>query len=558
MAGEKRGSTLHQSRHPEYNAYAGRWRKWRLCYEGSDEFRKAYLEQYSKREQPEDFARRSKLTYIPGHARSSINIIRNALAVQLPEVERKGSESYLDAMSRDVDTFRSSMSSFVALEITPWLLVQGKQYVVLDAPQIEGVMTVAEDSGRPYLFTVGAEDMLSWAYDSDGRIMAALVRLHQDSVDPVTKLVTGSTAIFRYYRQLGDGEPFTAGKVLVNGPGVLVWEMDKDGKEIRAPYVLDLDRVPITEFRSVASLMSEIADHQISLLNLASTDMDFLWRGNFPIYTEQLPRGAGTIRPKGTKRRTSQEVDIESGGDNIEPGSGKSDRQRSSGVGKGIGYREGMDRPDFIAPDVENLKASMEKQDALATEIRVLTNLSLTSLSVKALEQSGASKEADRVGEEAGLAYLGRVLETGERDIADLWAMMEGSDPSGFDVKYPESYTLKTEAERQEEAEKLRALRSAVRSKTYKQVVDMAIAQKVARSISTPEQIKQMNVEIEQAPYFDDDAKQAETISKDLVNSLVSTETASKLRGYPEGEARKASAEREESTRRLMAGEGAP
>ena len=558
MAEKTKGQKLNELRHPEYDRFIDRWQKWRLCYEGADAFRAAFLEQYSKREKAEDFERRKKLTYIPGHARSSINIIRNALAVQLPDVVRKGSKSYLDAMATDVDTFQSSMSSFVALEITPDLLVEGKVYTVVDAPDIADGITRADDHGRPYIFAVKAEDMLSWAYGEDGQIVAALMRLYEDIVDTDNGLTIGTQLIYRYYKLMAGGESFTGDDEAVTAPasgGVLVWEVNEDGKEHSIPVILDIERVPVTEFRAVDSLMSEIADHQISLLNLASTDMDFLWRGNFPIYVEQIPKAAGAIRPRGTKRTTgsqSTETDIDGTG---EPGAGKSDRQRNVGTGKGVGYKEGMEAPSFIAPDVENLLASMKKQDSIATEIRVLVNLSLTSLSVKALEQSGTSKEADRVGEEAGLAYLGRILETGERDIAILWAMME-AETGETDVSYPQTYTLKSDDERQEEAEKLRELRPAVRSETYKKTIDQVIADKILRQHTTPAQMAKIVKEIDDAPYIDDDTSQAENIRKDVLQDLVSTETGSKLRGYADGEADKAAAEKRERVSALAGATG--
>ena len=543
---KSKGETLSGLRHPEFTAFESRWEKWWLCYEGADAFREEFLQKYSKREETSDFNRRKKLTYIPGHARSSINIIRNALAVQLPDVVRKGSQSYLDAMARDVDTFQSSMSSFVALKIVPGLLVQGKIYTVVDAPGVADGTTRAEDDGRPYIFTVAADDMLSWSYDSDGRVNAALMRLYEDVVDTETGLVVGTQLIFRYYKLMAAGESFAGdGETVTAGAtgGVLVWEVDKDGKETAPTVILDLTRVPITEFRAVASLMSEIADHQISMLNLASTDMDFLWRNNFPIYVEMTPKGAGAIRPRGTRKTSGSRSTQTSVDGTGEAGAGKSDRQRNVGTGKGVGYPEGTDKPGFIAPDVENLKASMAKQDSLATEIRVLTNLSLTSMSVKALEQSGASKEADRIGEEAGLAYIGRILETGERDIAILWAMME-AESGETDVNYPQTYTLKSDEERQEEAKKLHELRPAVNSEAYKKAIDRAIADKVLRQQTTPEEMTVIIQEIDDAPFVNDDIKQAESIRKDAVVGLVSAETSSKLLGYEDGEVEKANVER--------------
>ena len=136
---------LIKTRHPLYSANAGLWMKWRLCYEGSDVFREAYLYKYSKREDTDDFANRKKLTYIPGHSRAVINIIRNALAVRLLDVVRKGSQEYMDVMDSDVDGFNNSMTTFVALDITPLLLVQGKRFVVVDAAPSKDGATKAED-----------------------------------------------------------------------------------------------------------------------------------------------------------------------------------------------------------------------------------------------------------------------------------------------------------------------------------------------------------------------------------------------------------------------------
>jgi hypothetical protein len=186
----------------------------------------------------------------------------------------------------------------------------------------------------------------------------------------------------------------------------------------------------------------------------------------------------------------------------------------------------------------------MKKQEALAQDIRVLVNLSLTSLSVRALEQSGKSKEADRIGEEAGLAYLGSLLEAGEREIAKIWAMFENENPEKTSVTYPRTYSLKTDEERQTEADNLRKLHSAVRSKTFQQIIDARIADILLRPITTPEELEKVTKEIEAQEYLNDDNEQAEVIAKDVLGGLLSKDTGSKLRGYPEDEVAKATAER--------------
>ena len=539
----KKKKKLADLRHPVHVAMLELWNKWSLCYEGADAFREAFLEQYSKREDPEDFKRRKKLTYIPGHARSAINIIRNALAVQLPDVVRTGSEDYMTAMATDVDTFQNSMTSYVATKIAPWLLVQGRTFVVVDAPQAVDGATKADDKGKPYIFTVKAENMLSWSRDDDGHINVALMRLCEEVKDPLSGLVIDSMEIYRYYKRLEAGESFKGKNREVIAPaggGVLVWDVNSKSDEIRAPIIIPIERVPIAEFEAVDSLMSEIADHQISALNIASTIMDFLWRSNFPIYTQQQKASTTAIKPRGTRGDDVDELADEAIGTSGESGAGKADRTKTVGTGKGIGYPEGADRPGFIAPATSNVEASMKALDRIATAIRVLANLSLTSLSIRALEQSGASKEADRVGEEAGLAYLGSILESGEREIARIWAMFEGGSADATDVKYPQSYSLKTDEERQTEAKNLRELHSAVRSGEFQKVIDKRVADILLRPITTPEELKKVLDEISKNDFIDDDKDRAEIIGKDSVLRLVSNETASQLRGYADGEAAKA------------------
>lgn len=555
----KAETTLISQRHPLWSMYSDSWLKWRLCYEGGHKFRDNFLYRYSKREDDDDYKLRKKLTYIPGHARSVINIIRNGLAVRLPEVVREGSPAYLEAMMYDVDTFRNSMNSYVALEIVAMLLTQGKRLVVVDAPPgpTEGA-TRAEDNGSPFFYSVNADQVLSWSYDEKGQIDAVLMELVKDMVDPNTKLVIGSSVIYRYMRLLGDGEEVKVGGELHNGPGVLVADYDKAGKLCgeNATRLLRLSRVPVVEFSLVDSVMGEIADHQISLLNLASTDMDFLWRGNFPIYVEQVMKSANTIRPRGTKSKTTGQDDQDTDSQK-DPGTESGHKQRKTGTAKGIAYKEGLETPSFINPATDNLEASMNKQDSLAKEIRVLVDLALVSLSVKAVEQSGKSKLADRIGEEAGLAYIGSALQTGERELAAIWHEMNGDNPDLANVIYPNTYSLKTTEERREEAEALRKLRNAVRSPQYTKEIDKRTVDVLLKALVDQETLDAIYNQIDQADWFDDDASRAEVVQKDVVTGLITKETAANLRGYDRKEPALARMERAQDVDALLGEAGA-
>ncbi len=539
-SGEKK---LTDIRHPEWSMMADLWAKWRMVYEGGEEFINNFLQEFSRRERFDDFRVRRSITYNSNHAGAIIDIIRNAMTVKLPEVSRKGDEKYEELMRTDVDMQKSSMSTFIGLETVPLLLAQGKRFIGVDSPEIfdlAGVRTLAEDQGRPYVWPIDAEDILSWSYNDMGQFQTLLMRETVDQKDFETGLVRGSSQQFRYMRLLGEGDVDET--LDMSGPGVFVAVFDHESKLIGTPTVLNISRIPIVEFRLVDSLIRDIADMQVALLNLSSTDMSFLFRGNFPIYVEQVDDAMATLKPAGSKREVTSPSEEISDRDRIVTDD-KRPNVREGGGQKGIAYPKEMDAPSFIAPTTDNLKASMDKQSMIAQDMRALIDLSLVSLSVKAVEQSGKSKLADRMGQEAALAYIASVLESGEREVAQLFHEFLGMPNADFEVKYPEGFVLKSEDERHDEVIKLRELRSAVPSETYAKAVDERITEIMLKSISTPEEIAAAIEEVRNADYFDDDKQRREAISEDVQNKLLSRKTGSRLRGHDESEADEAMAE---------------
>lgn len=554
------------TRHPEWSEMSADWIKWRRTYNGGDEFVDAFLFEYSRREQTDDFTVRKNLTYNPNHAGALIDIIRNAMIAKLPEVTRKGDPVYEDLMRRDVDMLKSSMTTFIGLEVLPLLLSQGKRFVGVDAPTVlnrAGVRTMADDRSRPYLWAFDAEDMLSWAYDEEGRFRTVLVRETVDVRDHASGLVKGTREQFRYMRTLMEGEVLATptdgdGNELAPfmGPGVMVVVLDKDDKVLMGPIILDISRIPIVEYRLVESLMKDLADMQIGLLNLNSTDMSFLFRGNFPIYTEQYDETEAHLKPLSSKRTVETfEGEISDRDRVVEED--ERPNVREAGSQQGIGYKRELDRPGFINPATENLKASMEKQQTIARDMRALLDISLVSLSVKAVEQSGKSKEADRVGQEAALAYIASVLEASDREIADLFHEFLGSAIEG-EVRYPTGFTAKGEAERREEIAELRKLRASVPSKVFAQSFDRRIVELGMKMTATPDEIEAAVKEIETAAFIDDDPQRREAISRDIEDGVLSKKTGSRLRGYEEAEADEAMAEKGAEADMLSGGVNVP
>ncbi len=533
--------------HPEYSIMKADWIKFRLTYEGGRSFLDEFLRRYSKAEEKEDFEARKDISYVPAYAKRVINVIRNALAVKMPEVTRKGDQKYVEIMNTNVDTFKSSMSSFMALKVVPLLLAQGKRFLIVDAPPAppQGA-TLAEDSGTPFIFAVDAEDVQSWRYSDDGKLLSALISFMEEVVDPETGLVIGTEKRYKLYKlgEIEDGNgAFT--------PGIEVTTYDKESKPLRIEVIRNLVRLPIIELRLIDSLLTDISDMQIALMNLTSTDMSFLYRSNFPIYTEQQEAGRMHLKPVGSKNRTKQNNPSQTVDTDFDDEFTQTKGRKAQGNNRGRLYLKGLDRPDFIAPPVSSVEISLRKQESLIQDITVMADLALTSLSVKALEQSGKSKDADRIGEEAGLAYIATVLEGAERELGEIIHMFLGSTEES-DVHYPTGYTIRTNQERLQEADALRKLRGAVNSPTYYRCVSKRIVQISLKQVCSNEELEIIEAEIDSRPYTDEDIDRAKVIQADVTTRILDRETAAQLRGYDEETLVKIAAEDEIEAQALV------
>ncbi len=113
-------------------------------------------------------------------------------------------------------------------------------------------------------------------------------------------------------------------------------------------------------------------------------------------------------------------------------------------------------------------------------------------------------------------------------------------------INYPRKYSLKTEAERREEAKQQKELQGAVPSKTYQKYVAIQIAETMLGGKVSEETTNAIIKEVISSPYITSDP---DAITKDIENGLVTTTTASNARGYDgESEVPKA---KEEHVQRL-------
>lgn len=507
--------------HPDFLRNSNNWKKYRLCYEGGDNFIRTYLQKFTKREDERDYFMRKTMTYSPSFAKAAVNDVRNAIAQRFPDIVRQnGPSSYKQAVAgRDggVNLTGSNMNNFMATKILPELLTLGRVGMYIDMPSETPISLADQEIVRPYLYRYVAEQIRSWSYDErrPDRLLAVLLEDVNFNLDPETNLTIGTNIIYRH--------------MWLKPEGVYCQFYDQEGNiQLESPILLELDEIPFVILDLSDSLMVDIANYQIALLNLESSDINYVLKCNFPFYTEQFdPRSEspflkqpghnqGTINndymTQIIQEETTQEVEV--------------------GAGSGRRYPLGTERPSFINPSSEPLKASMDKAEQIKRDMRLLINLAIGSL------QPAPGQEIDPNANpiEAGLMIIGSTLEMAENRIGRIWSQYERYKPVPF-VMYPDTYNLRSDEDRRKEAGELEELIPKIPSKTYqkelsKQIAKLTIGYKVPAEVLT-----KINQEIDSAQVIISDP---DIIKTDLENGLVGIDLASKIRGYPPGEVEKA------------------
>ena len=497
--------------HPDYDAIYDDWGKFQSTYNGGDQFVSDYLEQFSDRESTADFDERKKLTYCSGHAKACINEIKNAIFQRLVDITRLGGpQSYQAAIKSNVDREFNTMNSFIGRRVLPQLLIKGKVAVYIDSPPMPDAVTMADTVGNsPYLYIYNAEDIRSWAYDGE-TLTAVLLRDTIDTLDDETGLINDTITQYRFLK-LRDG-------------AVTVTIYDVEGTET-SRTTLSLDRIPLVVFEISQSLLTDIADYQIALTNIESTDIMYAIKANYPFYVEQYNASADMAA---LTRSASGFETGDDAGEASEAAIAK-DKEIKVGLMKGRRYPIGTEPPSFIHPSSEPLSISMAKQEQLKHDIRRLVNLNLSDLQPQRV--SAESKQQDEKTLEAGLSYIGMELEFGERQIANIWALYESSTVAT--VSYPENYSLKSDAAKRAEAKQDIELIPKIPSKTFQRALAKEAARKVIGSKVTNDELNDIFNEIDAADILTIDP---EIIISEHEAGFVSTEYASKILGYPSGQ----------------------
>ena len=520
---------VHEIKHPDYLAEINDWVKFRLTYNGGDAFVDEYLEQFSASEDYNEFEQRKRLTYRPNHAKRAVDKIKNSIYQRLVDINRiGGSPNYQDCMggkNGGVDRHGLTMNEFINTVVLPELLTMRKVYVYVDMPPLTNG-SVAEASGKsPYLYVFRAENMLSWIKSEKGEtsdFTAAFVKEYGFEFDQETGLPKGTVERYRYLQ--------------LTKSGVQVTLFDKDGVKT-GNTMLDLTRIPLVEVSLTSSLLSDICEHQIALLNLASSDIAYLLVCNIPTYTEQFnPRFDTAGRPP------TSDADATTAGSATEARKAIT-KQLVLGHRHGRQYPIGTERPAFINPSTDPVEISMKKQGQIVEDIEKLVDLKVEQFAL-----TGEAKKQDVTRLEAGLSYIGSVLEIAENKISSLWSEYEGSKTSAV-ITYPLDYSLKTDNERLEEAKKQKEVKNVIPSNTFQREMCKKMARTLLGARVSEKTLKDIEGEIENSTYLLSDPNDLK-IAQEM--GAATADTCSIAMGFAPGEAAKAQTEKAERLKMMQ------
>lgn len=535
-------ATIVDSRFPGYWNQWNDWQKWRLTFRGGEDFRNKYLEKFT-REDDADFRLRRKLSPIPPVAKSAITDIRNSIFQRMPDISRVGgSEPWRKAVSGlngGVDRHGSTMNSFLGLKVLEELLVMGRCGIYVDNSPIVGATMADSINATPYLCSYQLEDILSWSQsdpDSPSDFQSLLLRDTVMGYDQRTRLPTREFKRFR----------------LVWIEGGQVWHQyyDKDSNEVdrsgnkSGPVALELSRIPFVMADLGDSLLRDAAEYQITLMNMLSRAVWYDLQSNFPFYVEQRDtRGAGSH----LKQSANEDGTATAGGQ------GAADNAIQVGAMHGRSYAKDLNEPSFINPSSAPLQASLAFQDKLEADVRKAVNLAVQTMATRA---SAESKSMDNQGLEAGLSFIGSVLEQTERSLNTHVAAYENKIPAKREIatiKYPDRYSLKTDADRIDEASKLAKLIFSVPTHDGKVEVFKLIISTLLGGRVNVETIDKIHKQIEQSDYLTSDP---DTIIAAVEAFVCDPATAAEALGFAKGTAEKAQAAQLEQAKQIALSQG--
>jgi|2_EtaG_2_1085320.scaffolds.fasta_scaffold00029_11 hypothetical protein len=525
-------ATIIAKRHASYIRMSTDWVKWRLAFKGGKDFVNKYLVKLSDRESDPELLARKTIAFAPSFGKAAINDIKNSVFQRVGDVHRVGGpKSYQNAilgLEGGVDFETSSMGEFVGTQLLAEMLIMQRVGVLVDNFTDLGSTLRDKSTKRPYLVRFVAEDILNWAPVRPINGFTALLLKETVTVDDEWGLPSTPITNYRLYNKVADGVRFR--------------RFDPDG-HILNDVMLDIEKIPFAMAEVDNSLLIDVADYQISLLNLESSDVSFATKANFTFYYEFFdPRTEQTFAKTALPNDTGTEAEAKT----------SAPKEIKLGQGQGRRIGKGLEKPGFISPDPDTLRVSMEKGEQLKKDIRNLLNLNLQSMSPR--RQSASSQEFDSRSLESSLSFIGLLLQRLEREIGVHWRAFEG-EGSEIQVTYPKTYNLKNDKDRRDEAGELEELQNKVPSAEFRKTISKKIATILVGGDIPEDTLKTIHKEIDTADTLTSDPQ---IILSSHEAGLVDDKTAAVAIGFKKDVVNQAKKDRAERIKLTLEAQGGP
>lgn len=464
-----------ERRHPQYEAYAAHWSFLRDSYVGGPEFIGSHLFRFWREKDPK-WKNRLQRAYRYNFARKVTDIITGYLWEQPPSRNIDKLPEKLKAFWHDADREGNSIDAVMAQQVSPWVCVYGRPWIVVDKPREVGA--TREDAKRdrlhPYLTVVAPTDVLDARF-ANGELEWILLReTVRDDLN--AKLSRG-----------GIGEQFR----LWTKTNWEVWKLLDRGKTKEAVFVAgdahELGVVPVVpmDFKAAISrfvspsLIWEVAYLDRSIFNHLSLLDEELYNATFSqlaipwqaiLAGQGMPEGNGQVDAAAGARKHVAEI----GTEEVFVYDGKAGTA-----------------PAYVAPDPAPAQTLENRVEREINEIFRHLSLAGEMAQEASTPTSGISKEHEFRKLNKMLATLGDNHESAERSILRIAARWEGEDPAKIPddvVDYPESFDVTT---MMEELEEIREMTTAGLPDL---VVNEARKETVTRRFSKlpPEKLKAM------------------------------------------------------------------
>lgn len=494
--------------HIDYLGLHNEMQRWRDAYEGGDNFVQRYLEKYSDKEADADFQLRRKRAYCPNLCAAAINEYLNRFVSGLSKVTRKGNATYLQQLQGKgggVTGHGDKMDMFLAEEVLKELMPMGRVGIFVDNFREVGE-TLADQNSRPYFVLYRREQIKNWRYDHLG-----LSHLHLE-----------------YKTQTYDDDGFPKGTAdrelkLIRREGFVEYQELEGDSEVNSGR-LELPRIPFVDLWISTPLMRDIVNHQIALLNIESSDVQYILEANFPFLVQQFEKTYQYQRMLSEQDEEFREYNNDNA--THEAAHGKEDAKGEHlGHNRGMVYGRNLNAPAFIHPSSEPLTASMKKQEQIEQQIRKILMLSLINMQGVSASQQSRSEANQTV--ESGLYVLGQVLERAEQELAEIWAMYMGVEPAT--ITYPTRYAILTEEEINQIVKRYRDTLTLVPSRTYQMEIAMEVVNNLLPHL-TYEQFSKIEKELSE---FTTLVADPDIVRENVEQGLLSHQLGAKLNLYP-------------------------